>query len=41
MEHNAIVSAIIRHEPEMAYHAMRLGVLAGAMGRVLGLLVGF
>jgi DNA-binding GntR family transcriptional regulator len=30
MEHNAIVSAIIRHEPEMAYHAMRLHVIDAA-----------
>jgi DNA-binding GntR family transcriptional regulator len=27
MEHNAIVTAILRHEPEMAYHAMRLHVI--------------
>lgn len=27
MEHNAIVQAIVRKEPEMAYHAMRLHVL--------------
>ena len=27
MEHNAIVSAILCHEPEMAYHAMRLHVI--------------
>jgi hypothetical protein len=27
MEHNAIVSAILRREPEMAYHAMRLPVI--------------
>ncbi len=27
MEHNAIVTAILRREPEMAYHAMRLHVI--------------
>jgi DNA-binding GntR family transcriptional regulator len=27
MEHNAIVQAVVRNEPEMAYHAMRLHVL--------------
>ncbi len=27
MEHNAIIQAIVRNEPEMAYHAMRLHVL--------------
>jgi DNA-binding GntR family transcriptional regulator len=32
MEHNAIVSAILRREPDMAYHAMRLHVIEA--GRV-------
>ena len=31
MEHNAIVHAIIRREPEMAYHAMRLHVIDAAL----------